>query len=146
TNVTPPFSEWTLSGGATYNGSTGEITLPTASANAYSPLMRVENASSMTVGASFYATTVAATFSPQGGFLLGTEYFAANLSPVANSAGYQNNGCARALALNSLSVMPTTCSFAGGPGVKYVRTHYSGSSTYTSTGIKIKDPSTIFSQ
>jgi hypothetical protein len=144
-NAAPSFSQWTLSGGATYNAGTGEVTLPNSSAIVTSPPIRVNGITGMYIGADFNPPSSAVNWTPLGGYYTGGNYYSLNaITPVANSAGYTANGCSHSLpTLNVWTTETNYCNFAGGPNIKYVTFTFNGGD-YASPNIKIKNPSIIF--
>lgn len=137
------FSQWTLTGSATYSASTSELTLGSAG-TARSPIMRVDAPALMTIGLDLYATTASpsTTFAPQAGYHTGISYFAADgTTAVSNSQNYTNNGCARGFPTNAWAIQNKQCAFYGGPNVIYVSILLTGSQgTYSSPDLKIKNP------
>lgn len=140
-NLVSDFSNWTLNGGATYDSTTGEITLQGASASAVSPLVRLNGATSVSCAYELFSTTSAPNFSPQAGTYTGSTYFAADGTTLATSSGgYTGNGNAQAVPLNAYTLKSWT--IATGPNVIYVRftINYSPT-TYTSNNFKVRNPS-----
>lgn len=148
TNLMPGFSQWTLTGTATYNSSTGEMTLG-SSGSARSPLVRVDSPALMRTGGDMYATVASAnpSVAPQGGYHVSISYYGADgVTSAQNTAGYTSNGCARAIALNTWLTGVNTCAFTGGPDIIYVAYSFIGSQGgYTSSDLKIKVPLLVFS-
>jgi hypothetical protein len=143
-NAAPPFSAWSLSGGATYNSGTGEVTLPTSSAVVSSPIIRVNATGVMYAGADFLATGSAVNWTPLGGFYVQTNYFALDgVTQVSNSLGQTANGCAKSLTLNTYVTNTDQCGAWAGPNIKYMNFSFNGGD-WASPGIKIKNPSIIF--
>lgn len=142
-NLAGDFSNWTLSGGATYNKTTGEMVLG-VNGVAASPLIRVDKPVMMNLGGDFYATVASAypTITPNGGWHTNSAYYAADgVTPVMNSWNYTGNGCASAITLNTWSINNTGCGYAGGPNVVYSQfVFYSSSYGYASSDLKIKNP------
>lgn len=145
-NLMPDFSHWTLTGGATYNSGTGELSL-NASGSAKSPLVRVDHPTTIKTGGDMYATVASASGSltPKAGYHVSISYFAIDGStPALNSAGFTGNGCARGFTVSVWSIADQQCSFAGGPNVIYINYTFIGpTGGYTSTDIKMKNPLTI---
>lgn len=142
-NLMPSLSRWTLTGGASYNASSGELTL-TGTSSAQSPLVRVDEPALMRTGGDMYATVASASSSltPNGGYHVSIKYFGSDgVTPAQNTAGYTGNGCARSISLNSWQTGVDTCAFSGGPGITYASYTFVGpSSGYTSAGLRIKNP------
>lgn len=147
-NLMPNFSHWTLTGGASYNSSSGELTL-TGTSSAQSPLVRVDEPTVIKTGGDMYATVASASSSlaPNGGYHVSIKYFGSDgVTPAENTAGYTGNGCARAINLSSWQNGVDTCSFSGGPGIYYASYVFTGpSGGYTSAGLKIKNPLLVVS-
>lgn len=144
TNVVADLSRWTLTGGATYNTSTQELTL-TPSGVIRSPITRVDSPKTILIGGDFYTTTPAATsdIAPEGAYHSNISYYASDgITLVLNSGNYTSNGCARGIALNAWALNVKTCIYSGGPNVVYVRVTFSGSNAnFASPDLKIKKPS-----
>ncbi|MDB5167543.1 MAG: hypothetical protein JWN26_688 [Candidatus Saccharibacteria bacterium] len=139
-NISPAFSTWTLSGGATYDSTTGQITLPTSSALASSPLIQIDKPKSLFDGADFYPTTSATNFSPAGGFYTQANYYAGDgTTPVNNSAGSTASGCAQSLPLNTWTTN-VACSYPAAGNVVYLKIWFAGSTSWASPGIVIRNP------
>jgi prepilin-type N-terminal cleavage/methylation domain-containing protein len=146
-NIAPSFDDWTLTGTASYNSSTGELTMGT-NGTATSPLVRVNGSASVALNAKYYATVQSAQTSlqPYGGWHSHGGYYAADGTTAAtNSGGYVGNGCARKVTLGSWNLSQNgTCAYATGPNVTYAKvTFYSAASGYASTDLKIKDVSLV---
>jgi len=145
-NLVPGFSNWTLTGGATFNQTTGELILG-AGGLATSPMVRVDKPNMIYVGGDLYATiaSVNSSLAPNGGWHTGISYFAADgTTPVYNSWNYMSNGCAPAFTLNAWSINNRGCGYGGGPNVVYVRYAFNGSNYgYASSDLKIKNPLVI---
>lgn len=141
-NLMPDFSHWTLTGSASYNASSGELTL-TGTSTAQSPLVRVDQPGVMRTGADMYATVASTSTSlaPQGGYHVSIKYFGSDgTTPAQNTAGYTGNGCARVVPLGSWQTVDT-CTFTGGPDIIYASYILVGPhGGYTSAGIKMKTP------
>jgi len=140
-NISPGFSDWVLSGGATYNSTNGELTLGSAGL-ATSPLIRVYYPTSMRMGADYYATVASVNLAPDGGSHMSSYYYAADgVTAAYNSANYTANGCAQRFALSTWDLQDLKCGFAGGPNVTYVKFIFRGSSSsYASSDLKVKNP------
>lgn len=142
-NLAPDFSQWTLANGATYNSSTGILTLG-ASGTAASPVVRLDNPAQVLTGADFYATIASTNVSlqPNGGQHQGISYYASDGStPVTNTAAYTANGCAQSYPLNAWKLADTRCVYSGGPNVIYVKMTFTGSNGgYASSDLKIANP------
>lgn len=140
-NIMPGFASWTLSGGATYNSSTGQLTLG-ASGVALSPLIRVDKPTMMYLGGDFYSTAASVNCTPKSCWHSGSDYFAANgVTAAYNWWNYAGNGCANSFALSTWDVNDTRCNSAGGPNVVYARFNLVGSNSgYASTDLIIKNP------
>ena len=151
-NIAPDFSLWTLSGGASYNVATGVLTLP-STGSAKSPTVRVDAPTGIAAGGDFYATMASpyVSFAPNGGYLLGTSYYAPDgTTPAYNASlptSYTANGCAQSIRLSVWTSNDSRCVFTGGPNVRYMSFVYSGSSGgYSSPDLTIKNPLLILSQ
>lgn len=142
-NLVADFSQWTLAGSAAYNSSTGILTLG-ASGTAKSPLVRVDQPTTINTGGDFYATTASPNTSlqPNGGFHDNISYFASDgTTAVTNVNNYTANGCAQSLTLSTWIVGDKRCTYNGGPNVIYVRVTFSGSNAgYASPDLQLKNP------
>jgi hypothetical protein len=142
-NLAPPINQWALYGGASYNASTGILSLtPTGSAT--TPLIAVSKPTQIIVGGDFYATVASmqSGIAPNGGYLMGTSYYGSDgVTPVQNSAGYTGNGCAQPIALSTWNLASMLCGFSGGPNVVYVTYSFYGSNSgYASSDLLIRNP------
>ena len=142
-NLLPGFSRWTLSGGATYNSNTNELSLGNTGYSV-SPLIRVDQPSSMNIGGDFYATTASpySSYTPKGGYHTNSSYYASNgTTLVANSAGNMGNGCAESITLTTWDLTDTRCTYSGGPLIIYLRISFTGTNGgYSSPDLKIRNP------
>lgn len=142
-NLSPDFSRWELSGGATYNTVTKELLLG-SNGVAMSPLIRVDHPTSIKVGGDFFAaiSSTYSTITPNGGYHNGTSYFMSDgVTAATNTYGYTSNGCAQGISLNSWTVADSRCGYGGGPQVVYFKTHFVGSNSgYASADLKIRNP------
>jgi prepilin-type N-terminal cleavage/methylation domain-containing protein len=141
-NLVSDFSTWTLTGGASYNSATGEITFTGASGTATSPLIRMGgSATQMSCTYELYSATSSVTFTPQAGMYTGSTYFGSDgTTLVTNSIGYTGNGNAQAVPLSTYTAR--TWSIQAGPNVQYVRfTINMAPTTYTSNNFKVRNPS-----
>lgn len=140
-NIVPDFSHWTLTGTATYNPTSGELTLGT-NGTAKSPLIRIDSPAQNRPGADFYASVASAysSFAPQGGYHIGTQYFASDgTTAVQNVNGHTGNGCAYAMPLNAWN--NRACTFSAGPGTIYMTVLLYGSQgLYSSSDLRIRSP------
>jgi len=128
------FYAWTISGGMLYDDSTDQISL-ISSGYASSPLIRVDNSSSVTLDTESYATKVSPSFSTQGGVYFSSNYYKADgVTPALNSSGYTGNGNAQAIPLSIWT--KRTWQTPTGPNVVYVRFLINSSPTnYTSDNL-----------
>ncbi|MBC7868608.1 prepilin-type N-terminal cleavage/methylation domain-containing protein [Candidatus Saccharibacteria bacterium] len=142
-NLVADFSRWTLSGGATYDSTTKELTLG-ANGYARSPISRVDSPYYISIGADLYAVNSSpySGFTPQAGYHTGINYFASDgVTPVMNSANYTSNGCARPFPTGTWKVGDQQCGYFGGPNVIYSSFTFTGSSgTYASSDLKLSKP------
>lgn len=142
-NLAPSLSQWTLGSGATYNASTGILTLGATGA-ATSPLVRLDTPTGISTGADFYATTASpyVAIQPNGAMHNGISYYASDgTTAVMNSTGYTANGCAQSFSLNAWKTADTRCVYSGGPNVIYVKVVFYGTNGgYSSSDLQIKNP------
>ena len=139
-NLVSDFSNWTLSGGATYDSTTGEITLQGVSGSATSPWIRLNGAAQFSCAYEIYSSAAAPNFAPQAGNYTGVTYFAADgTTTVTNSAGYTTNGNAQAVPLNAYTLRSWT--ITGGPNVMYAQITINLSpAAWTSNNFKVRNP------
>jgi len=146
TNLVPGFSQWTLTGTAAYNSSTGELTLG-ANGSARSPLIRIDSPVRNIPGGEMFATVASANgiHAPQGAYHISTYYYGSDgVTPVQNSSGYTSNGCGMALTLNAWS--QRSCSFFAGPNVVYMNYMFVGAQGgIASSDLRIKNPTLTIS-
>ncbi len=140
-NTPMSFAQWSLSGSAVYNGVTGELTLGSTGV-ATSPLVRVDKASNMALGADFYTAMTSPNQTPKGGNHVSFNYFGSDgTTPVMNSINYTGNGCSQPLNLSVWTLADTRCGIPGGPNVIYMTFSLLGSSAgYASADLKTKNP------
>lgn len=146
-NVAPPLSTWTLAGGATYNTSTGELTLG-AGGTATSPNIRVNGATGINVNGQFYATVQSsqASLQPYGGWHTGSSYFTSDGTTLTNNTiGYTGNGCAMRVTLGSWNASNNgDCNYPLGNSIEYTSIKFYGSSSgYASPDLKVKNITAI---
>jgi len=135
------FSTWTLSGGATYDSATKELTFSGTGGTATSPLVRMAGSSANAfIAFDIFSATGSVQYSPLAGSYMGAAYFAADgVTPVMSSAGYPSNGNAQSVPLNTWTTRSWTV--ATGPNVKYVRFNINLSPVnYTSNNFKVRNP------
>ena len=144
-NIVADYSQWTLSGGASYSAGSGQLTMP-AAGTATSPLIKVDSPTSISIGGNLFASTQSpyVPFNPDGGYHVGIQYYGADGVTLAqNSGGFTGNGCAKQYPLNAWIAAPT-CAFSGGPNVIYIRySLYGSNSGYASPGYLSKSPQAI---
>lgn len=139
-NIAPSFSQWVLTGTATYNNSTQEIDLG-SNGTARSPLIRVDQPGSFSYTIDAYTTAQASNFTPQGGYLSGMSYYGSDsVTPALNSNNYTSNGCARAVPLNTWQTPATSCGYAGGPNVYYITYNFSSGNSQWSPNLIMRNP------
>jgi len=132
TNLVAGFASWTLSGGITYNSSSGQLCASSTAGNAISPLVRVEGSLTSRLIVDVYATQPSPSFTPQSGALYHSDYYGFDGTSYAyNTSNYIGNGNAQAVNLSTWTTHqwgPQT-----GPNVAYIRFTISSSpSNYTS--------------
>ena len=140
-NTPMSFAQWSLSGPAAYNSGTGELTLG-STGTASSPLIRVDKASYMKLGADFFTAVAAPNQTPNGGNYVGFYYYGSDgTTAVMNSINYTGNGCSQPFTLNVYTLADTRCGIQGGPNVVYMKFYlYGSSSGYASSDLKIRNP------
>lgn len=143
-DLSPPLSEWTLAGGATYSASSG-ITLGTTG-RAYSPKIRIKGTlTKIEMGGTFFATTQSpyAAHQPNGGWQGAINYYDADATTaVVNSGnGYSSNGITQQIALNTWGsgITSNPYRWSMGSNVYYVKlTLYGADTGYASPDLKVK--------
>ena len=142
TNLVADFSAWTMSGAMTYSSSTGEITCGAGTGSAMSPLVRVDGAVNTRIEYEFYPIAASPNFSPNGGVLTNSSYFASNGTTPAQSSStpsYTGNGNAQQGPLNGWTSYGWT--IQTGAAVIYVRYRVQCSPTdYTAAGLRVRNP------
>lgn len=119
-NLVSDFSNWTLSGGVTYDAGTKEIRLGNTTGTATSPLVRVDGAATCRFQLESYATQPSPTATPQTQVYSGSKYYGSDgVTLVTNTGGYTSNGNAYSHNLNTW--VNYTWNTACGPNVKYVQ-------------------------
>lgn len=140
TNLVADFSEWTLSGGISYDASAKELVF-SSSGTAASPLVRVNGANNARLTVESYATTAApqAACTPNSCVYFSSAYYTADgTTPATSSAGWTGNGNAQMTPLSSWQTRTWTT--ATGPSVIYMRFIVnSDPASYTSNN-RIRNP------
>lgn len=140
--IAPDFSDWTLTGGVTYDAPNKQLIFNGASGTAVSPPVRMAGQST-TAGISYelYSSASSVNFSPQAGGYVGSAYYGADgTTSVMSSAGYPSNGNAQAVPLNAWT--SRSWAVSTGPNVQYVRFNINLAPTsYTSNSFKVRNPS-----
>lgn len=141
-NIAPSLSGWTLSGTASYNDLTDELTLGSDGV-ATSPKLKVNGVAGVTINAQLYATSASAqsSITPNAGWHNASSYYESDgQTPAINTAGYTANGCAGAFTRSVWSASMTNCVYALGPNVTYLQiVLYSAASGYSSSDLKVKN-------
>jgi hypothetical protein len=121
TDLASGFSTWDLSGGVSYDDSSGELVLSSSTNGmATSPLIRVNGSSHARISAESYATQPSPGYSPDTQIYWGSNYYAADgTSLVQNTSNYTGNGNAQILTLNQWKSFSWTT--PAGPGIEYIR-------------------------
>lgn len=134
---------WTLTGTASYNTATGELTLG-ANGSARSPVVRVDRPRGMQAGGDVYATASSAhaSLTPDAGYHMSIWYYGEDgATPVTNNTGHTTNGCAKSFTRSVWQKSFGGCVFTGGPNIVYANyTFWSAQSGYTSSDFKVKTP------
>lgn len=129
-NRCPPFSQWTLTSGATVD-SNGVLTFNSIGATATSPFLPADGLATWTFSAEVYCDnqSPSATFQPNSSRLYSSSHFAADkTTPANNTSGYSGNGNAASIPRSAWSPRYTangstqgSWTNSGGPQVMYVR-------------------------
>lgn len=130
-------TKWNISGGVSYNTTTGYVELdPTSNGSASSPLVANNGNSSARMTVEVYATQPSPNNGGDSRVLFGSSYYGSDkVTLVENTSGYKGNGFA---ACDVPLSTWTTCAWTTptGPNVEWVRFHIrSRPSTYTSDNI-----------
>lgn len=147
-NLCPPFSQWTLSGGATVTAD-GILDLPVLNAKAVSPLIFINGSEWMTLSTQGYTEVASpyASFNGQGGRLFSAAYYAADGVTTAYTTvgNYGGNGNARAMPLNVWTNRSTECGWNIGMGsaIIYAKWTIQVDATYTSRPIRFREPMAV---
>ncbi|MGB3946008.1 MAG: hypothetical protein WBK76_04205, partial [Candidatus Saccharimonadales bacterium] len=145
TNLVSGFANWTTSGVMSFNSASNEMVCGSGIGSAISPLVRVDGAPSTRLQAESYSTAASPSFTPNGGILANSAYYAADGTTPAQSAStpsYAGNGNAQPATLNTW--VPYIWDITTGPQVIYVRYQLQCSpSDYTSNGLRLRNPAII---
>ena len=142
TNLVSDFSTWTLSGGVTYNSSTGEISLNSSSGSARSPLVRIDGAAVCRFELEANATQPAPSYTPHTQVYASSTYYGDDgVSTVYNMHNWQGNG-------NAQNYLPGSWYSYGwnpgcGPNVKYVRFTINSTPTSRTSDNILRNPRVI---
>lgn len=145
-NLITDFSTWSLSGGISYNPSTGELVFDkSTSGSAVSPLVRIDGAYNARLAVESYATLPSPNQNPDSSVYFGSEYYEADgVTRATSRAGYTSNGNAQRLALSAWKGFTWTT--ATGSDVQYVRfiirnspSNYTSDNTYRNPSIEARD-------
>lgn len=140
-NMVADFSQWELTGGVTYNQATQELEFSGATGKATSPLVRATGTTGMSFRYDLFSATSAPNQNPNAGAYSGSAYFAANgTTPALNSSGYQTNGNAQSVPVNTWTTR--TWGTATGTNVQYIQFNINlAPTTWTSNNFKVRNPS-----
>lgn len=133
-NSCPPFSEWTLWGGATLED--GVVSIPDGG-GVTSPLIYIGDATNWYFSNEFYSDVVRIGYT-EGGFYRGCSYYDIVGDSTTNSSGHTGNGNAGIYPLNTWTRM--SWNTVGGDDVRYVIFNISENSTYSSLNFKVRLP------
>lgn len=134
-NGCPPFSSWTLSGGAYLSGDV--LILPQRGSSAISPFVDIDG-KSWTWSVDFYSNSPKDGSVTDGGYLQGSNYYDSNKNPTPNTAGYSSNGNAGTYPINQWT--RKVWSYVAGNSVKYLRINISNNASYTPVSFMAKNP------
>ena len=138
-NIAAPLDQWTLSGGATYNAVTKEITLTSAGSVATSPYIRVDSPQSFVMSVEMNSPVKDA--GPNGQRAFGSSYFDENYDSYTLSNGYSGNGSAASVAPPNTWTTSNWTVNATGPNFMYLRFRVFVDSNYGVVGTRIRNPS-----
>jgi hypothetical protein len=142
-NISFPFSTWTLSGGAYINAS-NQLVLPNNGAIAISPYLPV-NGTSWKFSGSGYAVNPSPSSTPDGGTMISSIYYNSSYQNSYSSNGYQSNGFAPKLPLNQTTSYEWDGWAGNGPDVIYVRMQFSVENYYSVAPVTLSNISFISS-
>jgi hypothetical protein len=140
-NISFPFSTWTLSGGAYVNAS-NQLVLPNNGAIAISPYLPV-NGTYWVFSGSGYAVNPSPNATPDGGIMISSIYFNASYQNSYSSNGYQSNGYSPHLLLNQTTSYVWNGWSGYGPDVIYVRIQFSVENYYSVAPVTLSNISFI---
>lgn len=139
TNLVSDFSTWQLTGGVSYDISSGELRLSSSAGSATSPLIRIDGASQVRLTVEAYATQPSPIATPNSNTHFSSLYFAADgVTPVQNTTGHTGNGNAQTLPLNNWR--PITWNTAAGPNVRYVKFRIQSTPTSYTSDNRYRNP------
>jgi len=150
TNLLAGFVNWTVSGGMSYNSSTGELICDNVSSGAaVSPLIRVDGPTQGNFQYQAIATVSSPTRAYSGSYGA-SEYFASDgATPVYNTAAspgpYSGNGNAPALAAPLSSWQSVNFNMIMGPNIVYVRLYVrcDRAATYYTSDTHYRNPTYV---
>lgn len=138
-NLVADFSQWDLTGGVTYNGTTKELEFSGTTGKATSPLIRAVGTSNISMAYELFSATSAPSHTPNAGTYSGSAYFGSNGTTVVNnSSGYPTNGNSQAVPINAWTAR--TFSTPTGSNVHYIQFSISlAPTTWTSNNFKVRN-------
>ena len=142
-NLMPPFSQWSLHGGATYDAETQEVTLPQAGSWVRSPLVRVDGPASWRFSAEMYGPPSSAEGSNgRTETYMTSRYYDVNQAPYTVQGGWTTNGHAPWVEPANTWTNATwdVNSAWSGPGLMYIRFDIDVDASYGVPGTKYRNP------
>jgi type II secretory pathway pseudopilin PulG len=148
-NIAPQLSEWKLYNGATFDESTGAITLPNNTSTAYSALIPVNNIKSFQIALDGMIPSTLADPN-RNAVTVGISYFGADgVTPVYNTGGagqgpWVSNGDFKKIDTINKWQRVTSGLGTGNTSptaqIKYVQLNFWVSTTYSQPGISFRNP------
>lgn len=145
TKMALDFSNWTLTGTASYNAANGILTLGT-NGSASSPPVRVTGGTVMSFGGDVYATQqspdTSVPIQPNACFQGSFFYYASDgVTPRMNTWNYTSNGAFGRFTPSTLWVTNEMYAIALGNGIEYVRLGIASSASgFSSPDLRVKNP------
>lgn len=146
-NQMPPLLHWTVAGGSpTYDSATGVWSLPFG-ASIDSPLVPCQGHLQFRHRFDAQTNGASTTFTPLGGWVQSTFYYAADgVSPATNFGGYTGNGNAQSLALDTWEREAWT--YYLGEEVHFIKFRVSNTAPYGGSGttLQVRDSALYFGE
>lgn len=142
-NISLPYSTWSLTGGAYINAS-NQLVLPSIGSRATSPYLQV-NGTYWTFGSNIYEVNPSPSQPPNGSIYITSQYFNSSYQSSYSTNGYNANGYAPDIPLNQTSLISWDGWTGCGPDVMYVILTLEADNYYGAPPITLSNPSLIAS-